>query len=107
MRAAKILDYMHVKRLARLLLLTLGAALIASAGRAQYTRFTRAMDVASTFSGIGQCLGLFRITPDALRGAARLFGAGGVDPLAYALDVDAGLRERMGSGDWRDPGLSS
>jgi Transglycosylase SLT domain len=62
----------------------------------QYTSFIRAMDAATSFSGIGQSLGLFRITPDTLRGSARLLGAGGADPLAYVLDVDAGLRELLG-----------
>lgn len=62
----------------------------------RYTSFIRAMDAASSFSGIGQRLGIFRITPDALRGAAKLLGAGGADPLAYVLDVDAGLRGLLG-----------
>ncbi len=58
----------------------------------QYTEFIRAMDSATSLSGIGQSLGLFRVTSDVLNGAARLLGAGGADPLAYALDVDSGLR---------------
>ena len=58
----------------------------------QYSGFIRAMDSATSLSGIGQSLGLFRVTPDVLNGAARLLGAGGADPLAYALDVDSGLR---------------
>jgi hypothetical protein len=62
----------------------------------QYTSFVRAMDAASSVSGLGQRLGVFRITPDALRGAARLLNAGGADPLAYVLDVDAGLRDLLG-----------
>jgi transglycosylase-like protein with SLT domain len=62
----------------------------------QYTSFIRAMDAASSFSGIAQRLGIFRITPDALRGAAQLLGAGGADPLAYVLDVDTGLRGLLG-----------
>ena len=62
----------------------------------QYTSFIRAMDAASSVSGIGQRLGIFRITPDALRGAAKLLGAGGADPLAYLLDVDTGLRGLLG-----------
>src|SRR5206468_5783171 len=62
----------------------------------QYISFIRAMHAATSFSGIGQSLGLFRITPDTLRGSARLLGAGGADPLAYVLDVDAGLRELLG-----------
>jgi hypothetical protein len=62
----------------------------------QYTSFVRAMDAASSLSGISQRLGLFRITPDALRGAARLLNAGGADPLAYVLDVDTDLRGLLG-----------
>ena len=62
----------------------------------QYTNFIRAMDTANSFSGIGQSLGIFRITPDALTGAARLLGAGGSDPLSYALEIDAGLRNLLG-----------
>ncbi|HYA30323.1 MAG TPA: lytic transglycosylase domain-containing protein [Acidobacteriota bacterium] len=62
----------------------------------QYTSFVRAMDAASSLSGIGQRLGIFRITPDALRGAAKLLGAGGADPLAYLVDVDTSLRELLG-----------
>lgn len=63
----------------------------------QYTSFIRSMDAASSFSGIGQRLGIFRITPDALRGAAQLLDAGGgTDPLAYVMDVDSGLRGLLG-----------
>ena len=62
----------------------------------QYTSFMRAMDAASSFSGISQGLGIFRITPDALRGAAKLLSAGGTDPLAYLVDVDTGLRGLLG-----------
>ena len=62
----------------------------------QYTSFIRAMDAASSFGGLGQALGLFRITPDALSGAARLLGAGGADPLAYTVDVDLALRTLLG-----------
>src|SRR5262245_19421552 len=62
----------------------------------QYTSFIRAMDAASAVSGIGQRLGVFRITPDALLGASRLLGAGGANPLAYVVDVDTGLRELLG-----------
>jgi len=62
----------------------------------QYTNFIRAMDAASSLSGIGQSLGLFRITPDALSGAARLLGAGGADPLAYTVAVDSSLRTLLG-----------
>ena len=62
----------------------------------QYTSFIGAMDAASSLSGIGQRLGVFRITPEALRGAAKLLDAGGADPLAYVPDVDGGLRDLLG-----------
>ena len=62
----------------------------------QYTSFVSAMDAASSYSGLGQSLGLFRITPDALRGAARLLGTGEADPLAYTVNVDSGLRGLLG-----------
>ncbi len=62
----------------------------------QYTSFIRAMDAAGSLSGFAQRFGAFRITPDALRGAARLVGAGDTDPLAYLLDVDTGLRGLFG-----------
>jgi hypothetical protein len=54
------------------------------------------MDAASSFSGIAQRLGIFRVTPDALSGAAGLLGAGGGDPLAYTVDIDSGLRTLLG-----------
>jgi hypothetical protein len=62
----------------------------------QYTSFISAMDAASSLSGIGQRLGVFRISPEALRGAAKLLGSGDADPLAYVLDVDGGLRDLLG-----------
>jgi hypothetical protein len=62
----------------------------------QYTSFTSAMDAVSSFGGLGQSLGLFRIAPDALRGAARLLGVGEADPLAYTLAVDPELRGLLG-----------
>jgi hypothetical protein len=62
----------------------------------QYTSFIRAMDAASSVSGLGQTLGLFGITPDALSGAARLLGVGVAAPLAYTADVDSALRALLG-----------
>jgi hypothetical protein len=62
----------------------------------QYSSFIGAMDAASSFSGLSQSLGLFRVTPDALRGAARLLGTGEADPLAYTMNVDSGLRGLLG-----------
>jgi Transglycosylase SLT domain len=62
----------------------------------QYGNFIRAMDAASVVGGFGQALGLFRITPDVLSGAAQLLNAGGADPLAYITEVDGGLRALLG-----------
>jgi hypothetical protein len=63
---------------------------------ARYASFISAMDAASTVSGIGQALGIFRITPEALSGAAGVLAAGGTDPLGYPLDLDSTLRSLLG-----------
>jgi hypothetical protein len=39
---------------------------------------------------------LFRITPDALRGASRFLGTADGDPLAYTLEIDSALRTLLG-----------
>jgi Transglycosylase SLT domain len=64
----------------------------------QFTGFATAMDGMKSLTALGSQLGFFRITPDALRGAARLLGTGNVDPLAYALDIDSSLRNLLGFG---------
>ena len=64
----------------------------------QVTSFATAMDGMKSLTGLGRQLGFFRITPDALRGAARLLGTGNVDPLAYTLDTDSSLRNLLGFG---------
>ncbi len=65
----------------------------------QYQSFISAMDSLASLSGLGQSLGLFRVTPDALRGASKLLGIGDVDPLAYTLEVDSALRGFLGLSD--------
>ena len=62
----------------------------------QYMSFIAAMDSVASLGGLGQSLGLFRVTPDALRGAANLLGTGDTDPLAYVLEVDPALRTFLG-----------
>ena len=62
----------------------------------QYTNFILAMDAAKSLGDIGQSLGIFRITPEALAAAAGLLGAGGSDPLSYVMEIDAGLRSLLG-----------
>ena len=64
----------------------------------QVTGFATAMDGIKSLTGFGRQLGFFRITPDALRGAARLLGTGNVDPLAYTLEIDSSLRNLLGFG---------
>jgi soluble lytic murein transglycosylase-like protein len=65
----------------------------------QVTGFATAMDGIKSLTGFGSQLGFFRITPDALRGAARLLGTGNADPLAYTLEIDSSLRNLLGFGE--------
>ena len=62
----------------------------------QYVSFIAALDSLASLGGVGQSLGLFRVTPDALRGAANLLGTSNIDPLAYVLEVDSALRTFLG-----------
>jgi hypothetical protein len=62
----------------------------------QFTGFATAMDGIKSATDIGRQFGFFRITPDALRGAARLLGTGDADPLAYTLNLDSDLRNLLG-----------
>jgi hypothetical protein len=64
----------------------------------QVTSFATAMDGIKSLTGFARQLGFFQITPDALRGAARLLGTGNVDPLAYTLETDLSLRNLLGFG---------
>jgi soluble lytic murein transglycosylase-like protein len=65
-----------------------------TAGR--YSSFISALDGMASIGGLAQGFGLLRLTPDTLRSASALLGAGGADPLAYTLDVDGGLRSLLG-----------
>jgi len=62
----------------------------------QFTGFIGSMDTLKNLANIGGQFGLFRITPDALRGASRFLGTGNGDPLAYTLDIDSALRTLLG-----------
>ena len=62
----------------------------------QLTSFVTVMDGIKSLADVGGQFGLFRITPDALRGAAQLLGTGNVDPLAYTQDIDSTLRNLLG-----------
>ena len=54
----------------------------------QYKGFVTAMDSAASLTSLDHRFGLVQVTPDMLRGASKLLGTGGADPLAYVLDVD-------------------
>jgi len=62
----------------------------------QYTTFISALDRAASVGNLTQGFGVLKITPDTLRGANALLGTGVADPLAYTVDVDAGLRSLLG-----------
>jgi hypothetical protein len=67
-----------------------------TAGR--YQNFIGAADKLAAVGKQGAQLGLLQISPDALRGMARLVEPGGGDPIAYTLGVDNGLRDLLGLG---------
>jgi hypothetical protein len=69
---------------------------LAKQSAGQFTSFITAMDGLKTLTDAGRQLGFFRITPEALRGAAQLLGTGGADPLAYDLNLDSTLRDLVG-----------
>jgi transglycosylase-like protein with SLT domain len=62
----------------------------------QYRGFVSVMDGMASLGDVVQGLGFLHVTPDALRSASTLLGTGAADPLAYTLDVDAGLRTLLG-----------
>jgi hypothetical protein len=81
---------------------------MAQQSASQVTSFATAMDGLKSLSKFGSQFGFFRITPDTLRGAARLLGTGNIDPLAYNLDIDSSLRDLLGfSGSLPEPRPSS
>ena len=62
----------------------------------QFSGFIGSMDAIKNLAGVGGQFGLFRITPDSLRGTARFLGTANGDPLAYTLDIDGALRSLLG-----------
>jgi hypothetical protein len=63
----------------------------------QYASFISAADKLAVLGQQGSQLGLLQLSPDALRGLARILEPGGaVDPIAYNLNVDAALRNLLG-----------
>jgi len=62
----------------------------------QFSGFIGAMDGIKSLANVGNQFGLFRISPDMLRGAAKFLGTPSADPLAYSLDIDGALRGLLG-----------
>jgi hypothetical protein len=65
----------------------------------RYASFISAADKLAAFGQTGSQLGLLQISPDSLRGMARLLQpTGAVDPTTYSVGVDSTLRELLGFG---------
>jgi Transglycosylase SLT domain len=63
----------------------------------RYASFIAAADKFAAIAPQASQLGLFQLTPDALRSMARLLEpSGATDPIAFSLDVDAALRNLLG-----------
>ena len=63
----------------------------------RYASFISAADKLAAVAPQASQLGLLQLTPDALRGMARLLEPGGAtDPIAFSLDVDGVLRNLLG-----------
>ena len=65
----------------------------------RYQTFIGAADKLAAVGQQGAQLGLLQLSPDALRGMARMVQpSGGGDPIAYSLNVDNALRDLLGLG---------
>lgn len=63
----------------------------------RYASFIGAADKLALVGQQGSQFGLLQLTPDTLRGMARLLEpSGGADPIAYSLNVDSTLRNLLG-----------
>lgn len=63
----------------------------------RYASFIAAADKFAAIAPQASQLGLLQLTPDSLRGMARLLDPGGAtDPIAFSLDVDGALRNLLG-----------
>ena len=66
---------------------------------ARYRNFIGAADGLAAIGEVGFRLGIKKLSPDVLRGLARLLEpTGTVDPVAYSLDLDPQLRTLLGLG---------
>jgi hypothetical protein len=74
-------------------------SVLPQATAARYQNFIGAADKLAAVGQQGVQLGLLQLSPDALRGMARMVQpTGGGDPIAYTLNVDNALRELLGFG---------
>jgi Transglycosylase SLT domain len=65
----------------------------------QYANFISAADKLTPLGKAGSQLGALQLSPDALRGMARILEpTGAADPLAFNTSVDSGLRNLLGFG---------
>jgi hypothetical protein len=65
----------------------------------RYQNFIGAADKLAVVGQQGAQLGLLQLSPDALRGMARMVEpSGAADPIAYSLNVDNALRDLLGLG---------
>jgi Transglycosylase SLT domain len=65
----------------------------------QYASFISAADKLTPLGKAGSQLGVLQLSPDALRGMARILEpTGAADPLAFNTSVDSGLRSLLGFG---------
>ncbi|HEY7318523.1 MAG TPA: transglycosylase SLT domain-containing protein [Candidatus Binatia bacterium] len=63
----------------------------------RYANFIAVADKLAAIAPQASQLGLLQLTPDALRGMARLLEpSGATDPIAFSLDVDGALRNLLG-----------
>ena len=76
-----------------------GALRLPSSSANQFANFAVAVDKVTMLGGIGIQLGFVTITPDMLRGLARIAEPSlAVDPVDYQVDFDAALRDLLGFG---------
>lgn len=78
-------------------IMTQAVSAIPAQTASQYSSFISVADKLAVVGKQGAQLGLLQLTPDTLRGMARLIQpSGAADPLAYSSNVDTGLRGLLG-----------
>lgn len=98
--SADVVPGLFLETMTRLSPLLRQAALgLPSSSANQFTNFAAAADKITFLGGIGLQLGFITITPDMLRGLARIAEPSlAVDPVDYRMDFDMALRELLGFG---------